>query len=147
MSYARKKIVFDTSCLISACIYPAREPATVLKQAVSRFQLVASPQTKWEIEDVLKREKFDRWQPFETRMIWLNAYIDTLEEFTPTRFFTNSIDPKDNKFLDVAVAAEASIIVCSDDHLLSLHPFTEHGGSIEILTLQQFQQLYLSTNK
>lgn len=146
MSYARKKIVVDTSSLIAACIYPEREPALLLKLAISRFQLVASPQTKWEIDDVLKRAKFDRWQPFEARMVWLNDYIDVLEEFTPTRFFTNSIDPKDNKFLDIAVAAEASIIVCSDDHLLSLHPFKEHGGSIEILTLRQFQQMYFPAN-
>lgn len=144
MSYARKKIVFDTSSLIAACIYPEREPAFILKQAVLRFQLVASPQTKWEIDDVLKRAKFDKWQTFEARMVWLNDYLDTLEEFTPTRFFTNSIDPKDNKFLDIAVAADASIIVCSDDDLLSLHPFTEHGGSIEILTLRQLQQLYFA---
>jgi predicted nucleic acid-binding protein len=80
MSYARKKIVVDTSSLIAACIYPEREPALIIKQAISRFQLVASPQTKWEIEDVLKRAKFDKWQPFEARMVWLNDYIDTLAD-------------------------------------------------------------------
>jgi len=143
MSYVRKKIVIDTSSLIAACIYPEREPALILKQAILRFQFVASPQTKNELEDVLKRPKFDKWQTLDCRMAWLKDYIDALEIYTPTQFFTNSIDPKDNKFLDIAVASNASVIVCSDDHLLSLHPFKEHGGIIEILTLRKFQERHI----
>jgi putative PIN family toxin of toxin-antitoxin system len=143
MSYAPKKIVIDTSSLIGACIYPEREPAFIIKQAILRFQLVASPQTKNELEDVLKRDKFNKWQTFDFRMAWLEAYLRNLEMYTPTQFFTNSIDPKDNKFLDVAVESNASAIICSDDHLLTLHPFKEHGGIIELLTLRKFHELYL----
>lgn len=143
MNSVRKKIVIDTSSLIAACIYPEREPAFILKQAIFRFQLVASPETKNELEDVLKRAKFDKWQPFDVRMKWIKDYLACLETYVPTRFFTNSIDPKDNKFLDIAVASNASVIVCSDDHLLSLNPFTEHGGNIEILTLRKFHERYL----
>ena len=143
MSYAPKKIVIDTSSLIAACIYPNREPAFILKQALLRFQFVASLQTKGELEEVLKRPKLDKWQTFEFRMAWLESYLKNLDIYTPKRFFTNSIDPKDNKFLDIAVESNASAIICSDDHLLSLHPFREHGGNIEILTLRQFQEIYL----
>ncbi|WP_049780243.1 hypothetical protein [Aromatoleum aromaticum] len=35
------------------------------------------------------------------------------------------IDPEDNKFLALAEAAEAELIVASDPHLTSLHPW--HG--------------------
>lgn len=146
MSYVRKKIVIDTSSLIAACIYPEREPALILKQAILCFQLVASPQTKHELEDVLKRSKFDKWQTFDFRMVWLNDYLENLEIHIPKRFFTNSADPKDNKFLDIAVESNASAIVCSDDHLLTLNPFREHGGNIDILTLRKFHELYLLRN-
>lgn len=118
-------------------------PAAIFQQALFKFQLVASIETKKEIETVLNRKKFDQWRDFDDRMEWLKIYFENLSIVTPTVFFTNSIDPKDNKFLDVAVAAKASVIVCSDDHLLTLHPFREHGGNIEILTLQKFHEMYL----
>lgn len=145
MSYARKKIVIDTSSLIAACIYPDRLPAAIFKQAILKFQLVASPQTKNEIYSVLQRPKFNKWQPFDVRMAWVKLYFDAIDVYEPQVFFTDCTDPKDNMFLDIAVAANAAIIVCSDDHLLSLHPFKEHGGSIEILTLRSFKEAYLNS--
>ena len=45
-------------------------------------------------------------------------------------------DPKDDKFLDVALTGEAQLIVTGDQDLLALHPF--HG--IEILTPTAFLQ-------
>lgn len=142
MSYDRKKIVIDTSSLVAACIYPDRLPADIFKQAISQFQLVGSLKTKKEIYTVLQRPKFDKWQPLAIRMEWVKMYFDNLEEYEPTIFFNDCIDPKDNMFLDAAVAADATIIVCSDEHLLSLHPFKEHGGNIEILTMQEFKKLH-----
>ena len=46
-------------------------------------------------------------------------------------------------FLDLAVAASASAIVCSDPHLLNLHPFYANGSKIDILSLRDFKMLYL----
>ena len=145
MNIVRKKIVIDTSSLIAACIYPDRLPATIFKHALAQFQLVASAKTKHEIYSVLQRPKFDKWQPLDIRMAWVKMYFENIEEYEPTLFFTDCTDPKDNMFLDIAVAADAAIIVCSDEHLLSLHPFKKHGGSIEILTLRGFKEAYLSS--
>ena len=143
MSYEPKKVVIDTSSLIAACIYPDRFPASIYKQALLRCQLVASQETKTEIHAVLSRKKFDAWRPLAVRMAWVNAYFENIGLYAPTERFTNCIDPKDNMFLDVAVAAGASVIVCSDDDLLRLHPFKAHGQHIDILTLRDFQRLYL----
>lgn len=43
-------------------------------------------------------------------------------------------DPKDNKFLELAVAAKASCIITGDKDLLELHPFR----GIPILTVNDF---------
>ena len=138
-----KKIVIDTSVLIAVCIYPDRVPADIFKQTLLRYQLVASAATKSEIENVLKREKFDAWRTLNSRMVWLNAYFQNLEEYVPVQHFTDSVDPKDNMFLDIAVAANASAIVCSDPHLLNLHPFLTNGTKLDILNLRDFKALYL----
>jgi predicted nucleic acid-binding protein len=44
---------------------------------------------------------------------------------TPTKppSFTACRDPKDDKFLEVAVAGKADVIVSEDEDLLVLHPF------------------------
>lgn len=45
------------------------------------------------------------------------------EAIEPTRKFTVCRDPKDDIFLDIAVAGGADVIVSGDADLLSLHPF------------------------
>ena len=143
MSFVVKKIVIDTSVLIAVCIYPDRVPADIFKQTLLRYQLVASTATKNEIETVLKRKKFDAWRTLDSRMAWLNEYFQNIAEYVPLQHFTDSIDPKDNMFLDIAVASNASAIVCSDPHLLNLHPFHADGAKIDILNLRDFKALYL----
>ena len=44
--------------------------------------------------------------------------------FTPiTETITACRDPKDNKFLELAVSGQANLIISSDNDLLVLHPF------------------------
>ncbi len=43
----------------------------------------------------------------------------------PLYRITDCRDEKDNKYLELAVAAGAEIIVSSDDDLLALHPWRE----------------------
>lgn len=48
-------------------------------------------------------------------------------------------DPKDNKFLELALSGQADLILTGDDHLLSLHPWR----GIPILTPQDYLALSL----
>ena len=45
------------------------------------------------------------------------------EGVTPAERVTACRDPKDDKFLEIAVAGEADVIVSGDQDLLVLHPF------------------------
>jgi predicted nucleic acid-binding protein len=42
MSYARKRVVFDTSSLIPACLNPDREPAKIFRRAVLEHDVFVS---------------------------------------------------------------------------------------------------------
>jgi uncharacterized protein len=123
MSCVRKRVVFDTSALIPVCLHPDREPAQIFKAAALQCDIYASEETFGELITVLSRAKFDAWSPFERRMVWGRLLRDVLVFVTPERRIGDCRDPKDNKFLEVAVAASAEVIVSSDEHLLQMHPY------------------------
>jgi predicted nucleic acid-binding protein len=59
-----------------------------------------------------------------------------IEATTPV---TECRDPKDNKFLELAISAKADVLVSSDVHLLEMHPFR----GVKILQLVDFKQQIL----
>jgi predicted nucleic acid-binding protein len=59
------------------------------------------------------------------------------EEIRPTERINACRDPKDNKFLEVAVAGQAEVLVSGDEDLLVLHPFR----GIPIVSPAEFLEL------
>ncbi|BAY74698.1 hypothetical protein NIES25_11120 [Nostoc linckia NIES-25] len=51
-----------------------------------------------------------------------------------TEYIDECRDPKDNKYLELAVSSKAECIVSGDDDLLVLNPWR----GIEIMTVQEF---------
>lgn len=135
MNSVRKRIVFDTSSLVPACLHPDREPARDFRHAVLTHKVFTSPEAMQELFAVLSRPKFDVWRPFGQRIAWAKLYqaaVTTLEVEEKVR---DCRDEKDNKFLALALAAKADILVSSDIHLLELHPYK----GIEIVRLQELK--------
>ena len=95
-----------------------------MDRAIKLGNLAFANSTMNELIEVLFRKKFDkyflnneeRWNAI--RLISSNAVF-----FSPTEIITDCRDPKDNKFLELAVSADASCIVTGDKDLLVLHPF------------------------
>lgn len=87
-----------------------------------------------ELNDVLRRKGFEKYLTEDERVEFLTALVReaTLVEITET--VTACRDPRDNKFLELAVSGKATSIVSGDEDLLVLHPF--HG--IAVLTPRQF---------
>lgn len=134
-------VLLDTSSLMAACLYPNREPASILQQTCERYQLVASIETLAELSAVISRDKFDRWQPLEVRKAWFENYLLRVKIWTVAEQVVDCRDPKDNKFLSLALAANATVIVSSDNDLLVLHPYR----GIDVLTLEAFKQKHLQS--
>ena len=76
-----------------------------------------------EIREVLQRPKFYKYITDATRGRILDILGAAALVFEPVDQVTDCRDMKDNKYLELALAAGASIIVSSDEDLLVLDPW------------------------
>ncbi len=141
MSYARKRVVFDTSSLIPACLNPDREPAQIFRRAILEHDVFTSMDTFNELVSVLAREKFNAWRPLEHRMVWVRLFRESVVFVETSLPVAECRDPKDKEFLELAVSAKADVLVSSDVHLLEMHPFR----GVPILQLTDFKQQILGS--
>ncbi len=131
------KVVLDTNILVSAFVFggEALNYFNRLLQDES-IELLISPPIQTELEDVLFRDKFRRFQTRAYLNAQLNAYLKTVKVVLIHQQFQDCRDPKDNPFLDCAVNGQADYLLTGDPDLLALNPF--HG--VKIVTLRDFFQ-------
>ena len=134
MSSGLRHVVFDTSTLVACCLTPQGVPHRALLAALAHSIPTASTETLTDLVAVLQRPKFDAWQPREVRLAFIAGYVSCVRRVEPKAPVVASRDPKDDKFLAVAVAAGASWLVSSDDDLLSMVRYRE----VTILHPRQF---------
>ncbi len=124
------RVVVDTNVLISRLLAPDSTPARAVSHAVRHGQLLASDATLDELAAVIGRPKFDRYLTLKERQQFIRLLGRIVDMPAITHRFSDCKDPKDNKFLDLAVSGSASVIITGDRDLLNLHPFQK----IPILT-------------
>jgi len=135
------KCVFDANVLISGALFEQSIPAQAVYLALQQHTLLASHVTLLELSTVLRRRKFDPYvsiqdrERFLTRIALKAEVVDIIEQITVCR------DVKDNKFLDVAVNGQATVLISGDDDLLTLHPFR----TIPIIRPHDFLHQYQAT--
>jgi putative PIN family toxin of toxin-antitoxin system len=127
------RTVVDTGVVVSAVLLPRSVPRQAFDLAV-RGRLLVSAATIAELDDVLRRAKFDKYVSEERRREFLAALIRQAELVEVAEAIKECRDAKDNKFLEVAATGGATHIVSGDDDLLVLHPFR----GIQIVTPQDF---------
>ncbi len=120
---ARPTIVFDTNALISALMYPKSVSALSLVNAAYHFQMVASDSTWAELANVSARKKFETYWNAESRLVFLTELASMTVFYSTHSVITASNDATDNKFLELAVDAEAKLIISGDSDLRLLNPF------------------------
>jgi putative PIN family toxin of toxin-antitoxin system len=76
-----------------------------------------------ELADVLSRRKFDPYVTVQERQIFLRLLLSLVDLISVLPVIQACRDPKDDKFLELAVAGAASCIVTGDTDLLALDPF------------------------
>ena len=130
--------VIDTNTLISAFLFRYSNPGSALEKAIKNGKVLSSSETFDELSEVLLRPKFDKYISLEQKLAVLK-YFKELTMFTKiSELITDCRDPKDNKFLELAVSANASCIITGDKDLLILHPFR----SIPILNAINFLESF-----
>lgn len=136
-NYLKQHIVIDTNVLVSALLFPNSEIAKAVNKALIEFNIFLSKETFDEFVEVIQRKKFAKY--FANRQSEIYDFIEDLTIFAfiidVTHTVTDCQDPKDNKFLEIALSANAIYLVTGDKKdLLSMNPY--HG--IEIITAREF---------
>ncbi len=130
----KSRLVIDTNVLISRLFFRNSVAAQAVRHAMSAFQLIVSADTLLELETVLSRPKFDVYLSEEGRSQFFHLLRRTATHIEHVPEIKACRDPKDDKFLALAVAGRASIILSGDSDLLSLNPFR----GTEILSPRQY---------
>ena len=128
------RFVADTNVLVSRLVVRNSIPAQAVLHATSHGKLIVSTEILDELESVLSRPKFDVYLKLSERLAFfdiLRLTALTIESVTPLAVCR---DPKDDKFLALALTGQADFILSGDQDLLSLHPFR----GIDILTPRQY---------
>lgn len=118
-------VVFDASTFVSAALKANSLPERALLRAVGvPNRLLLSQAVEDEFREVIFRPKFDRFVTAERRRRILDIVVFTAERVEPVESVRECCDPKDDKYLELAVAGGADVIVSSDvRHLLSMNPW------------------------
>ncbi len=138
-----RRVVLGTSTLVSAALRIGSIPHQALLKALATSDLCASDQTLAELEHVLNSEKFDRYLDRDSRLEFAALVRRSVFLFAVDDQSLKAVDPRcrdsgDDKFLALALVAEAEFLVSSDEDLLVLHPW--HG--VEIVTPRSFLSLH-----
>ncbi len=119
----KQRVVVDTNALVSRLLLPASIPGQAINNAVDEAQLLISEATLEELADVLARAKFDPYMTVGERQEFLRL-LDRIAEMVPIIHTIRVCrDARDDKFLELAVNGEASLIVTGDADLLEIDPF------------------------
>jgi putative PIN family toxin of toxin-antitoxin system len=116
--------------------------ALALDKAFQVGEVVVSDATFSEFIQVLFRKKFDKYLTDERRL----QALSKLERDTKIQVVTTKLticrDPKDDKYLELAVDCKAYCIITGDKDLLVLHPFND----IPILSAGEFLNIIFYLN-
>ncbi|MCQ9380160.1 putative toxin-antitoxin system toxin component, PIN family [Methyloversatilis sp. XJ19-49] len=123
-----RRWVLDTNALISRLLLPTGVAARAVDHALARGVVLVSEETMNELAEVISRPKFDRYLSVAERVQFLRLFGGVARMVNITHRVAACRDPKDDKFLHVALNGEAEAIVTGDRDFLVLHPF--HGISI-----------------
>jgi putative PIN family toxin of toxin-antitoxin system len=123
-----RRVVLDTSTLVGAALRIGSVPYQALLEALSTCDVCASAETLAELEQVFDREKFDAYLDQESRREFIalirgNVHLFAVQNTDLMAVEPPCRDPMDAQFLALALVAEATIVVSSDEDLLVLHPW------------------------
>lgn len=135
---SKPRLVLDTNLIISAALMEQSLARQIFELALLQCEILVSDDTQNELTEVLMRSKFDSYLTEEKRLLFLANFLSVTTAIKVTERITACRDPKDDKFLELAITGEAECIVTGDKDLLVLHPFR----GVAILTLAEFKKRY-----
>ena len=116
-------VVVDANTVASAALKAESTPETALLLALLYDAMYLSEPVLAEIREVLGRPKFRRYLGPDRITEIMALILADAHLVTPITVVRACRDPDDDKYLDLALAAEAYAIVTGDRDLLSMSPW------------------------
>jgi uncharacterized protein len=129
------RVVVDTNVFISAALKGRSPPSDAVHLVSERDLLLKSATTEHELFITLARPRLAPLIPQRFR-VWLEEMLAAAELVPITELIAACRDPKDDKFLELAVNGRADLIVSGDADLLTMNPFRD----IPIVTPAMFME-------
>ena len=129
------RVVLDTNVFISAALKEKTPPETAVHLAATSHLLLKSAITERELFVTLDRPRLAPLIP-SGFLDWLHELMAAAELVKISERIAACRDPKDDKFLELAVNGHADVLVTGDGDLLALNPFR----GIPIITPADFVQ-------
>lgn len=129
--------VLDTNIIVSTALLKEGKARKALDRAQTSGVVLMSDVILAELEEVLARPKFDKYVTAMERKLFLAVFVKTVQFVRVEETIEVCRDPKDDKYLELAVSGKANCILSGDADLLVLNPFRD----IAIVTIQDFLEL------
>ncbi len=130
------RAVLDTNVFISGIFWKGSSNRVITNWKEGKFSLVTSLETVSEIINVLKDFKIklsdDMMKEWVDLIIRNSIIVEPKEKIAIVKD-----DPKDDIFIETAVAGDVNYIVSQDNHLLKLKEFRR----IKIFTPEEFNKI------
>lgn len=117
------RVVVDTNVWISSLLRPSRDHADAVASLWKGATVLYSAAVLDELIDVLGRRRIRRYVSPQSALDLVARFTAEAELVEVTETIKTSRDPDDDKFLELAIAGKADMIVTGDVDLLELHPF------------------------
>ena len=116
------KVVLDTNVLISATLWAGSEAQKLLYRLLcSETEIHSTAEILDEFRKVLKRDfEYDSWEA-ENILKTLSKFLILVEP--KQRVSVIKDDPDDNKIIECALEAKATLIITYDKHLLRIKAY------------------------
>ncbi len=137
-----KKVIIDTNILISAAI-SGRKPEEVIKFIIasSDYQWIVSPSILDEYVQVLNRPKLKLNSQQKQIWLYLIERVTILVNVAQKVDFER--DPKDAKFIECAIAADADFLITGDRDFEEIQEI----GNTLIISVSLFKTLFIDNEK
>jgi putative PIN family toxin of toxin-antitoxin system len=130
----KPRFVFDANVIVSAFLFKNSSPRLALETAKNQGIIILSDTVIDELSNVLSRSKFDRYLAKSIRQELLETLVEASLLVQPSESIDECRDPKDNKYLELAISGHAESLITGDEDLLVLNPFR----NIKIITVLEF---------
>ena len=135
-----KLYICDTNIFISAALIYKSNPYTIINFILSNDIFFAfSQETYDELVNVFNRKKFDAYISLEKRNLFIEKIVNSSAFYDSHKKVYICRDVQDNKFLELALASNAELLITGDDDLLVLRKI----GETKIITPKEFVEKIL----